>query len=41
MATDADFRDRGEPTTPKRGPFREVDPIEELERILGEQRSAR
>ncbi len=36
MAMDADFSDRGEPTTPPREPQRKIDPIAELERILRE-----
>ena len=33
MAADADFRDKGEPSTPAREPFRKVDQIEELRRF--------
>ncbi len=37
MAMDADFSDRGEPSTSERAPSRcEVDQIDELRRILGE-----
>jgi hypothetical protein len=35
MAMDADFNDRGEPTTPAREPYRKVDQMAELDRILG------
>jgi hypothetical protein len=37
MATDADFSDRGEPARPEPEPARNVDPIDELMRIVGEQ----
>lgn len=40
MAMDADFSDRGERAPTLREPFRKVDQIEELRRILGEQRDA-
>jgi hypothetical protein len=34
MAMDADFSDRGEPATPSREPRPNLDPLDELERIL-------
>ena len=37
MAMDADFNDRGEPSTQERAPMLKMDQIDELIRILGEQ----
>lgn len=37
MAVEADFRGRGEPSTPEREPTQTVDPIDELMRIIGSQ----
>jgi hypothetical protein len=38
---DAGFCDRGKPMQPARQPFRNVDQIDELRRILGEQKRPR
>ena len=37
MAIDADFSDRGEPRKLEREPVNDVDPIDEVMRIVGEQ----
>ena len=37
MAMDADFNERGEPSTQERAPMLKMDQIDELIRILGEQ----
>ena len=38
MALDAGFSDRGEPDAPREAQEAPVDPIDELKRIIGEQR---
>ena len=37
MAMEADFNDRGEPSTQERAPMLKMDQIDELIRVLGEQ----